>query len=245
MKNLLLCCSGAFLIAMSSFGQVPLHVFIICSSNGVPAASGANVATFLPTVNAIFGQVAMEFYIASTTVITNGAWFTMPARSDGFATYQAMQSYASGTGGLELYCIQAISDRSGTIRGLNLSAGKVSDGLTITAQANAYTLAHELGHACNLRDIYDFRPARSGNPAVDIGTEGPKEVWMPKDWGGGYYRQGITQKEIVQKLLMYGYTSDTKADIPLGQIHGINAAGATGLVSVGLTPAMNREPKHY
>ena len=52
----------------------------------------------------------------------------------------------NGTSGLEVYFIESITDRVAAFCG--------NSGIAVGANYNRTTLAHEVGHACGLKDIY-------------------------------------------------------------------------------------------
>ena len=80
------------------------------------------------------------------------------------------------------------------------------------------TLAHELGHACGLNDIY----LEDGN---DVLVEGPcSKERAPLDWNNGtssrYYPCGLEQSRLVRRLLMFGTTGNRLGVIPRGPVEG-------------------------
>jgi hypothetical protein len=117
---------------------------------------------------------------------------------------------------------------------------------------NARTVAHEIGHAAGLKDIYvegESMNADGSITSVYLANDPVKKVWEPRDWNSGpepeYYNESLTQPGLVQRLLMYGEGSDTKADIPSGQVHGLyKPSYAAGLVKVGLQD-MTRTPTSW
>ena len=98
------------------------------------------------------------------------------------------------------------------------------------------TLAHEVGHSCGLCDIFIVDNEKS--PTLSIIGEPVGQEKMPMDWANGYHPPGITQDEIVQRLLMYGIPDkDAGTRIPRGNIYGIgetNYMFKTGMWNIGL-----------
>jgi len=94
------------------------------------------------------------------------------------------------------------------------------------------TLAHEVGHACKLQDIYF---ARGG---LSVVGEAVGQEKMPMDWANGYHPPGMTQDKVIKRLLMYGIPDkDAGTRIPRGNIYGIgdtNYMFKTGMWNVGL-----------
>ena len=54
---------------------------------------------------------------------------------------------------------------------------------------------------------------------------------MPHDWG--WYPSETTQADILGRLLMYGCTSDSKADIPFGDVYGLYYVNSWNPISWG------------
>lgn len=101
-------------------------------------------------------------------------------------------------------------------------------GILISADANPYVLAHEIGHAFGLKDIYDEQLDRNGalqNEHKLKAVVGPSDFTShPEDWGAesghGYYERSDSGEIIVRQLLMYGYPG-SGLDIPDGRVRGI------------------------
>lgn len=126
-----------------------------------------------------------------------------------------------------------------------LEKGMVMKRLIIgCSEGNFRTLAHEIGHACGLEDIYDEKQNLSLSDTMN-----PSISSLQGDWSGGsgrgYYKNA--HKELVKKLLMFGFTSDTKMDISFDRIYGVRGYLDTPIfdyMKTGLTN-MNRQPEHY
>jgi hypothetical protein len=146
--------------------------------------------------------------------------------------FKQLTSITNGTGGIEIYFVDTINS-STTTTGANLGPGSgASDGIVLTDAANFRTMAHEIGHAGTLKDIY----------VSDAGTNVPSnlvnEAWAPRDWNSGpgpqYYERTLAQPDLLLRLLMNGRPSQIKADIPRGRIYGVRVGGALGWIEVGL-----------
>jgi len=115
-----------------------------------------------------------------------------------------------------------------------------SDGIAIAENAKPNTLAHEIGHACGLDDIF----------LDDVGYELVSEALLGSaNWSGGtgtgYYPSGLLHRNLIQRLLMYGYQDGTEADIPLADLNEprMTIGTARYRIPVGLE-IMNRTPWH-
>ena len=93
-------------------------------------------------------------------------------------------------------------------------------GCAIRASAGANSLAHELGHAQGLPDIYGDNVEGMPNVAGPVSRER-----LPGDWGSqdseGFYPPTLMQTELITRALMYGRCSPTKSDITTGSIRAI------------------------
>ena len=227
---------------------VAVSFYIICDDNGTPAVSPETVTSALSTANEIYKQVAMNFaQNGSITYITNSALLDIPRESNLFPYIYPnlwdVTSCASNTGGLEVYFVRQIGEAYG------LADTRFWKGIAIASNAPAPVMAHEIGHACRLSDIYDNQ-----NGVYVSMSELPQPSWEAQDWNNGpspqYYAPGRTQVELLQRLLMFGEGGVSSAcDIPLGKVYGVGISSGTnyvrGLIKVGLDNAgypMDRNP---
>jgi len=157
----------------------------------------------------------------------NDAWLnpsnTTPAAVQNF---DALMNCSSGTGGVELYFVQTITDEKGSLRGI-----KRVKGIAIAQDGDATTIAHEVLHACGLADIYPQITILPQGTKVSIPDVSAPEM-LPSDWCGGYYEPGLMQKFVVARLIMspggYGNVPLPRADIPSGRVWGYRNFSTTG-----------------
>ena len=223
---------------------VNITFFIICDENGVPAVTPDFVTNSLARANNIYSQAAMTFgQQGAIHYITNQNWTVVEKGT--FPPYwdecYEITSFTNGTGGLEVYFVNTIEGANG----LYQSSGR---GILVSSLASINAMAHEIGHACGLADIYVDRPG------ITIGTNLTCSAWLPQDWNGGpsplYYEPGTKQELIIKRLLMHGVDSTfTTHDMPMGNIWGVKVGSGTnyttGLTKVGLDNSgypMNRSP---
>jgi hypothetical protein len=227
---------------------VSVRVFIISDSAGSNATTQAHVTDLLNGANRIYEQAAMTFVQqGNAEVRTNDNWFTIE-QTNGYKwqEFDDMCSSTSGTGGIELYFVKQLY--GGEVLGLNSSTDGPAAGCGLADNSDFMDLAHELGHACNLLDVYD--ESENGDP-LPPGLV--REVWLPRDWNSGpgplYYSPTLEQSVLVTRLAMYGYDAQAPVDIPKGRVYGYmwSTTGTNrliGMVPVGLQD-MERNPHHW
>ena len=190
---------------------VDTRVYIVCSTNGHAATTPNQVEAMFEEVNDIWRQVCVSFRIAGFESVTNDLWLRIPKSNGMRPLGEALVDHAHGTGGLECYFVDWLEDANGA----NFEGGTV-----VSTNGNARTVAHELGHAFGFYDVYD---QYDGAPFSVTG--GVARAGMEHDWGSasdeGFYPSGLQQADLVKRLLMYGYSSPVKADIPYGDVTGL------------------------
>lgn len=196
---------AALLPAISIFAApIKLTCWIVREDNGASPHSAETVTNCVVELNKIFSQVAMEFSLESISW-TNSSYLTSIVYTNS-AQITALCSITNQTGGLEVYFVKSISHRANAFCGRS--------GIVVSGRYNRTTLAHEVGHACGLSDIYVTH--RETNLSV---TGMPCKAWLPRDWG--WYPESLTQGKLIERLLMYGYDTSDKGDISRGDVYGL------------------------
>lgn len=162
------------------------------------------ISNELVEVNRVFRQVAMSFRLDSC-VYTNDSALASIVETNVVQLVDLMSILDCGEG-LNLYFVPRIIGDS--------HAFHTEYGIVFGRNFTANEIAHELGHACGLEDVYDWA---DGTDAV-IGGE-LRKSWMPDDWGR--YRTVTTQDGILKRLLMYGYTGSQGVDMTYGDVYGL------------------------
>ena len=190
---------------------VPVHAFIICSTNGTPCRTVSDIQSLLFGANQIYAQVGRRFYLASHSFITNQSWLSIAYQSGTWPRFYQIVNYTNHTGGIEMYFNNSIENAVGLT---------VPDGVLIATNGTARTTAHELGHAQHLPDIYVSWPTTS---LVVTGLVG--KARLPGDWGSpsleGYYPSRLHQADLIRRLTMYGYDLPDARDFSAGNIDGL------------------------
>lgn len=195
---------GVLLSVSISSASVKLKCWIVGNDQLETSFSPETVASLIAGVNQIYQQVVMDFEIDSISV-TNNTYLSDVVYTNA-TQRRAICDISKDTNMLELYFIHSLTGQA--------TAFTSSRGIVIGPGANTRTVAHEIGHACGLRDIY------VSYTNVTQYVEGrPSQDRMPDDWG--WYPPEITHANIVRRLLMYGVNSTTKADISYGDVYGL------------------------
>ena len=212
----------------------PIHVYIICDASGTPAVSTATVDAWVAEANRIYKQAAMSFTVAGVEHVTNEAWTVI--ESD--AKFDQVVSYANVTSGIELYCVANITFAAGLHSDPRLTPNDPRCGMAVQSSAQCGTMAHEIGHACGLKDIrYALQDATCENLAGSPN-------WSGGD-GTGYHEPGLAHAGVVQRLMMYFMENATHSDVPVGSVMGTdNSLPDPYPVGVGLDSMTTRTPLH-
>ena len=198
-----LLCLPLFTVA----SQVKLHCWIVADDMGDSPHSYETISNQVVSVNRIYSQVAMSFTIESISH-TNSTRLTNVDYSNA-AQKAELYSLSNHTEGLDVYFVESITERTDAFCGRS--------GIVVSRNYSDTTLAHEIGHACGLSDIYD-----SYSRETDLVVTGmPQKVYFTHDWG--WYPENVTQAQLVQRLLMYGYNTGSthKGDISRGDVYGL------------------------
>lgn len=194
--------------------DVKLTCWIVGEDGGKTIRTEESISNLVEEVNEIYAQVCMRFAIES--IFKTNSTYLANVHLTNFVQWTELCSIGRNTGGLELYFVLTLEGRA--------TAFHTKGGIVIGPNANGRTVAHEIGHACGLPDIYP--QSRDGKLVV---SGQPTHERMPDDWG--WYPPTVTQADIVRRLLMYGNRSDSKADISYGDIYGVHYTSSWNRVS--------------
>lgn len=147
--------------------------------------------------------------------------------------FYEMTSYTNNTGGLELYCVGGMPD-PGWHSSMQLVAGDARRGMAVQQGASGQVLAHEIGHACGLSDMYKYD--------AGIGLVSEDKTYT-LNWSGGvgtgYFTPTLTYRDLTCRIVMHNHH---QTDIPLYYLSAIHVSIRVP-ISVGLN-SMNRDPRH-
>ena len=232
-------CQGAppqFTLRTTTMREVKIYPCAISDGENPSPITDAHVSSLLDGVNAIFRQVGLHFSLgASVTNVTNDVWARNGLIETGVGAQ--IRNVMSGTDGLEVYFIAGSGNGDEPVGLYN------SYGIILRNSADAIVLAHEIGHSCGWPDIYFYRG--SVIPA-ELNQE-LRTTWMPNDWNNGsgcrFYGSMLSQRDIIQRLLMNGVKTDAQSDIPLGGVFGLSVDSVTGMMNVGRNGILTVSPQ--
>lgn len=185
--------------------NVKLTCWIVGEDGGKAIRTEESIFNLVEEVNGIYKQVCMRFAIDS--IFRTNSTYLANVHLTNSVQWTELCSIGRNTDGLELYFVVKLGGEA--------TAFHTRGGIVIGPKANGRSVAHEIGHACGLPDIYE----ESEDGSLFVSGK-PTRERMPDDWG--WYPPTVTQEDIVQRLLMYGYQSDAKADISYGDIYGVH-----------------------
>ena len=222
--------SPTFMMQVVTETTVRLRVWII--GNGSQwARTETGVRDAVAVANDIYRQVGVTFELVEPIIMTNIPSAYNPTIGVEYPErwkVDQVVSLAEGTDGLECYFINHFYDEATTV-GYNCPSGMV-----LTSFADGQTLAHEIGHAFGLRDIYVSNASKTNNvvtlKAVGV-DERPSSDRLELDWNCGcdghgaggvrYYGKSLMMRDIIERLLMNGDGPARGRDISYGSVFGV------------------------
>ncbi len=219
-----------FKLRATTMREVKIYPCIISRADAPPPVDLSQITNMINEVNVIYRQVGMHFSLgAPPTNIVNGTWSQFAMREENADMRVAIRNVLHDTDGIEVYFIEGTGSE-GTVGIWNRY------GIILRKQANAKVLAHEIGHACNLLDIFYMTGNISGDTCTELGKN-VSESSLNSDWNNGtgcrFYPLGLKQHQVIPRLLMYGVESATSCDMPAGSVFGKPENGNPEDVPVG------------
>ena len=218
-----------------------ITAWIVTGKNDASPRSVIDVQNMIAPLNDIYRQVGVSFYLDSVIVTNIPAAYNLIYDEDpnGGWDFERLVNIGHGTGGIECYFVNDFIMSNGADPPLAANASK---GLVMSASAGAVTLAHEIGHAFGLSDVYvSAYEGHSGNSTpstLSVATNFICYACAPFDWNGGchgrgeggsrYYQNSARMATIVPRLLMYGVHcgNDIRRDITIGPVDAVNYIGS-------------------
>ncbi len=210
-----------FLMCSTSWSNsVNLKCWIVTDGINTGGHTQETVSNMVNGVNDIYSQVCLTFEIESIS-ITNDSYLANVQLTNS-TQWVALTSIERNTGMLELYFVPSLEGGA--------TAFYSRWGIVVGPSANVRTLSHEIGHACGLPDVY------VSHRETSLQVQGlPSKDRMPDDWG--WYPPSLTHQQLLQRLLMYGVFSSSKADLSYGDIYGLYYTRSAGVKTWHLNQA--------
>ena len=204
----------------------------------------AEVQNMIAPLNDIYRQVGVSFYLDSVTVTNIPAACNLlydSTTNDVWNYDRLVTVVGHDTGGIECYFVNDIVRLDGKPGPL---ASNCDFGLVLTPDAPVVTLAHEIGHAFGLKDVYaSNREKDSSIPPADVlkvydelDAGHDEKIHFAScidDWNGGcqgcgnggerYYLPDTTLRDVLHRLVMYGVDQKdgNQRDITIGSVRGV------------------------
>lgn len=205
MRRIISVLLGATLSCLCRGSIVDIDACVVADPHSnEPVLSETSILNTLNDVNRIFRQVSMSFRLRSC-IYTNDSELCV-IDSTNVDQVVSLGMILEAKGGLNLYVVPTVvGNELGFENGFSI---------VVSQPLDARALAHEIGHACGLSDIYAYHQETS----LEVQGSSRKN-WMPYDWGR--YRNGAEHSAVIRNLLMYGYQVPESIDLSYGDIYGL------------------------
>ena len=229
-----------------------ITAWIVSDAENNGARRVEDVQNMIAPLNDIYRQVGVSFYLDSVTVTNIPDAFNLlyDSTTNDVWNYGRLVDVGHGTGGIECYFVNDVFRQDGKLGPL---AFNCDCGLVLTAGASANTLAHEIGHAFGLKDIYASNREKDVTilPADELQVYGEMIHYAScsDDWNGGcnghgdggarYFPSGTMLKNVLLRLVMYGFDQEgsDQRDITIGGVRGIWYTESNGVRHWNLSDA--------
>ena len=240
-----------------------ITAWIISGKNDALPWRVEDVQAMIAPLNDIYRQVGVSFYLDTITVTNIPDAYNLPydSTTNDLWGVDRLVDIGHDTGGVECYFVNSLvrpNNKPGPLACNDLQ------GIVLSAEASCITLAHEIGHAFGLSDIYaSNREKDTDIPAASeqhVYREFVSESCCMCDWNGGcdgkgacgtrYYPPATTLDAVLHRLLMYGVGGgeDDGRDLTIGSVRGVwyKQVGSERIWYVGPAPVgfFDNEDKH-
>jgi hypothetical protein len=219
--------------------QPPIKItaWIVENESNKQARKIEDVQDMIAPLNDIYRQVGVSFYLDSVIVTNIPAAYNLlySSETNGVWNRGRLLDIGRNTGGIECYFVNGFIMEDDSEPPLAVCNPR---GITLSAQTDVVTLAHEIGHAFGLRDVFvaNMGLGESIPPGDEKSVEGQKmrRACSEHDWNGGcrghgdggcrYYPVGTRLSTLLCRLLMYGVEMSeipSGTDITWGYVTGV------------------------
>ena len=226
-----------FVLPIVQQRTLPVEAYVICDSNGVAAATLADIVSKLDFANIVLSQVGIELsFPGAVYELQHPEYFCLKehdATTNANGVVRLKWAISQ-----DVVRLRELAQTNAAIR--TFWVGSITNGtpfafsvlsersVFMSRQASGADLAHEMGHVLELEDIYDVLKHYSpGQDMAQVNEEVRKEVFGDRirDWGSetgrGFYPEDFSIRDVFETLLMYGYEGEFSLDIPSGTVHGL------------------------
>ncbi len=226
-----------FVLPIVQQRMLPVEAYVICDSNGVAAATLADIVSKLDFANIVLSQVGIELsFPGAVYELQHPEYFCLKehdATTNANGVVRLKWAISQ-----DVVRLRELAQTNAAIR--TFWVGSITNGtpfafsvlsersVFMSRQASGADLAHEMGHVLELEDIYDVLKHYSpGQDMAQVNEEVRKEVFGDRirDWGSetgrGFYPEDFSIRDVFETLLMYGYEGEFSLDIPSGTVHGL------------------------
>ena len=245
---------------------IPIRAFIVepPESIDVVAWDHSDINDMIDEANKTFTQVGIRFELACEpqnvgvpddwgipmfNLVTNAAGKVSRSKYVTPHMLSLLDNYKANDC-VEVYYI-------GEILNLDAAAAWLETGIVVSKSSNRFTLAHELGHALGLKDIYyRVQVENSYGHIVDRWLPSRDEIVIPNyfrswpyDWGDetgrGFYGHSDTLAVTIDRLLMNGYNRQWTGDIPDGRLLGLANDADVDFQKVGVREIKKKDSEVF
>ncbi len=230
--------------------RIPLHRYYAIDINSVPIVPTTDFASAIVRINQIWRQAGVEFYWADTIRTMTDPYYMEPSKTDPATMLIWQQAVASP--GVNVFFVNRLQGFSSNTAAFTLYPRNTGElgwmiGVVVPQGTTPETIAHELGHACGLDDIYwndrndpFLIPAELHQPATT--------VLSSDDQTGptAYYAPNLSGSQLIRRLLMNGdddHGSDS-IDISLSSVKGVSRTNDVRFLATGVS-SVYRAPSSY
>ena len=204
-------------------GNMAPSLYNFSSSNEFYSVFTTNFAEKINYANKIFKQAGIQFKVTTTNEIVNPDVFFFSTAS----TNTQIQSLLPSFDGIRVFVVDSITNANYyAITRHNDNWSKLY-GIVLKKDNPIQTLAHELGHALSLRDIYDH------NSTIVL-RQIPSKEQLPYDFTGDINYYNLDIYDIVTACLMNGSEGDNPSIrntiLPIGRVFGFKEIDNKGCV---------------
>ena len=225
---------------------IPVRAFTVPPRRGAVPVSPTRIRRCLALANEIYSQVGVSFNLISITqnIRTTNDWLvaeydvdprTSPTNSPTVSAQAlSLLNHYTANDCLELYFV-------GQIRNSGAVAFRHPKGIVISQEATDHTVAHEIGHAFGLLDIYDYSDVNARvHEQFKLIKPSRGKFSSSRDWGDtfgrGFYPKEVSHSTLMRRMLMFGKDGEASLDIPDGAVFSLQHNHTQSISQTNMPP---------